>query len=161
MRKLGGSFTTVPAARPFFHGDNCVRRRSENRGLPLSLKREDEMQTSKAFWSVLWDVLSRANGNEEALKGILQSLPRQIIIDFSNEFRRAMTNLYEIEYEASEDYQKDISALIVSKGKEYYDEIVNHPERVPHEIDPNGPYFLHVPAEVFRDRFGEELMDQS
>ncbi len=72
-----------------------------------------------------------------------------------------MTNLYEIEYEASEDYQKDISALIVSKGKEYYDEIVNHPERVPHEIDPNGPYFLHVPAEVFRDRFGEELMDQS
>jgi hypothetical protein len=120
------------------------------------------MLLSNAFWSVFWALIEEANGSEEKLKALLASEPRDIIIAFQKQFWRAMSNLEEIKCgnAASEDYRSDVFALIVSKGRKYYDEIVTHPERVPDDIDPHGPFFLHVAAEVLMEKCGEEITDQ-
>src|SRR4051812_43894494 len=108
------------------------------------------MLTSDAFSSVFWSIIDEARGDEEKLKAILASESRIIVIDFYKTFLKAISNLEEIlcGVGASEDYRTDVFTLIVSKGRDYYDKIVKHPELVPAEIDPGGPCFLDVAGEV-------------
>ncbi|WP_171468905.1 DUF4240 domain-containing protein [Frigoriglobus tundricola] len=111
---------------------------------------------------MFWSIIDESNGSKDKLKSILASEPRVIVIDFYKEFLKAISNLEEIMCGggASEDYREDVFTLIVSKGREYYDEIVKHPECVPGDIDPNGPYFLNVAGDVLMERFGEEITEQ-
>jgi hypothetical protein len=119
------------------------------------------MLTSEGFWSVLWAIIDEANGSKEKLKALLASEPRAVIVAFHKAFCRAISNLDEIKCgeSASEDYRNDVFTLIVSKGREYYDAIVKHPERIPDDIDPDGPFFGNVAGNVLWERFGEEIYD--
>lgn len=95
------------------------------------------MLPSKAFSLSLWHYLDLAKG--------------------SDKFIRAAVNLYDLLADCSEDQRKDVAAWIVSKGRGYYDEVLQHPERVPPEICSEVPDLANVTADVLWERFGEEM----
>jgi len=120
------------------------------------------MLKSDKFWCVLWAFINAAQGSKDKLKVVLEAQLKEVVVAFQKMFWRAMSNLDEIQCggSASEDYRADTFALVVSKGKDYYDEVVDHPERVPDQVDGDGPYFLDVAERVLWERFGESLPDK-
>jgi hypothetical protein len=126
------------------------------------------MLNAAAFSSLLWELLDRANGKKEELKKLLSQLPREDLLDFHKEFLRALSNLWEGFDTAgsleprpgehlSEDTLEDVFAYVVSKGRDYYDEIVNCPERLRRYVHPSEVPFLGLARQVFLERFGEEI----
>ena len=126
------------------------------------------MLAANNFSSLLWDTLNKVNGDEGLLRSILYSLSRDELIMYYKEFRRAMRALWD-EFDAngqlrpgpgqtiSEDTKEDIFACVVSHGRDYFDEIVAHPERIRADVEPDDVPFLGLPGQVFSDRFDDEI----
>jgi hypothetical protein len=116
------------------------------------------METSKDFWIVLWSLIEESRGSKKRLKRLLSSKPRGVLITFHKEFQRAIGNLgMHLEAPGSADMQKDIFSHVVSRGADFYDEVLAHPERLPQDVGPRGVDFYGVAGEVFWERFQEEI----
>ncbi len=116
------------------------------------------MLDASDFSERLWMILDEATGSEQQLRNILGAKPKVIIVAFDREFRRASDNLrnnIEVPGE-SEDALKDLYAMVVSKGKDFYDHIVNHPERILLDTKPGDPCYFGVAGSVLLHLFGEE-----
>ncbi|MCA9068370.1 MAG: hypothetical protein KDA84_05580 [Planctomycetaceae bacterium] len=119
------------------------------------------MLNSNDLSEYLWIILKRADGDEEKLREILASKPRAALIAFDKEFRRAAANLWDIDVpDHTEDMLKDLYAQVVSKGKEFYDHVINNPERIAEDTEIGAPLLIEVAGEVFWEKFGEEIIDQ-
>lgn len=126
------------------------------------------MSAADDFASEFWDVVEHARGDEARLRAALTSLPREALINFYGEFRRALRSLWN-KFDAaghlrpgpgaqiSEDEKEDVFAYVVSQGRGYYDDILSHPERLRRDVDPGDVPIVWIPGEVFWKRFGEEI----
>lgn len=107
-----------------------------------------------------WDIISQANENREALRIILSNLDKDEIIQFQEQFVDAAVELQDEPFtdymEESEDGIEDISHWIVSKGKAYYADILDNPDKVPHSVTGNTDGLLYgIADEVCREKYGE------
>ncbi|NSL88409.1 DUF4240 domain-containing protein [Chitinophaga solisilvae] len=107
-----------------------------------------------------WDIISKAHEDKAALREILLPMDRDDILRFQEQFIDAAVELQDEPFtdymESSEDGIEDISHWIVSKGKAYYADIINHPEKVPHSVFGNTKTILNgVADDVFEEKYGE------
>ena len=94
----------------------------------------------------------------EDVRSSAQRSVRPVLIAFHKAFCRAMGNLREeLGAPGSEDMQKDIFSHVVSRGREFYDEVLTHPERLPQNVGPQDVEFYGVAGRVFWERFEDEI----
>ena len=103
-----------------------------------------------------------AFGEQTKLERLLGAQPKEGIIEFFNEYIRASSNLWSSKLSdllrgRSDDTQKDIYEYIVAQGKEYYAEVLAHPERAPIDVDSNDVWIKGVALGVYWDRYGERI----
>ncbi|AVM49105.1 DUF4240 domain-containing protein [Capnocytophaga sp. oral taxon 878] len=108
-----------------------------------------------------WDIITKAKEDREQLRAILMEYSKEDIIAFQEIFVDLAAELqYEpfTDYmEESEDGREDISHWVVSKGKEYYQKILNQPEQIPYNITgSNSDEILYgIADEVCLDKYNE------
>nr|WP_314561045.1 DUF4240 domain-containing protein [uncultured Capnocytophaga sp.] len=108
-----------------------------------------------------WDIITKAKEDREQLRAILMEYSKEDIIAFQEIFVNLAAELqYEpfTDYmEESEDGREDISHWVVSKGKEYYEKILNHPEQIPYNITRNNSdeILYGIADEVCLDKYNE------
>ncbi|MCM0665621.1 DUF4240 domain-containing protein [Flavobacterium tyrosinilyticum] len=107
-----------------------------------------------------WDIISKAKQDENKLRKILEKMDKDAIYDFQDLFIEAAVELrcqpFTDFTESSEDGIDDISNWVVSKGKAYYVEILDYPERIPYSVeDKTEEIIAHVADEVYFEKFGE------
>ena len=108
-----------------------------------------------------WDIITKAKEDREQLRAILMEYSKEDIIAFQEIFVDLAAELqYEpfTDYmEESEDGREDISHWVVSKGKEYYEKILNQPEQIPYNITgSNSDEILYgIADEVCLDKYNE------
>ncbi|SHG91616.1 DUF4240 domain-containing protein [Pedobacter caeni] len=107
-----------------------------------------------------WDIILRAGQSRPKLKAILSAFSKEELLKFQEEFVEASVELQDDPYlefmEESEDGVEDIANWVVSKGKSYYDHILQHPNEVPNSVNDYTDEILHgVADEVCYEVFGE------
>ena len=108
-----------------------------------------------------WDIITKAKEDREQLRAILMEYSKEDIIAFQEIFVDLDD---ELQYEPFTDYmeesvdgREDISHWVVSKGKEYYQKILNQPEQIPYNITgSNSDEILYgIADEVCLDKYNE------
>ncbi|CAN0354164.1 unnamed protein product [Phaeothamnion confervicola] len=120
------------------------------------------MLTGDDFSGILWDVLKEAHGTPEGLRTTLMKLDKEEIAVFYTEFLHASSNLRASSLNShlvteSDDVRKDTYEFIVAQGKDFYDDILNHPERCPQDVDSNDVWVKGIAIGVYWDRFHEHI----
>ncbi|WP_437310855.1 DUF4240 domain-containing protein [Sorangium sp. So ce388] len=119
-------------------------------------------QTPDTFWTII----AHAQCDPRKLRTFLESMSRDELIAFYVHFRDAARALTAPEYRehmepgTSEDGADDISRWVVVQGKEYYQDVVDHPNKIPFNVDaaPRASHRLYGEiGRVFYERFREEL----
>ena len=108
-----------------------------------------------------WDIIARAEKNQEKLREILYSFEKKELIEFQQAFLDASV---EIQYEpfmeymvSSEDGVADVAHWVVSQGKEYYLEVLNNPSAIPFQKDESDPENLfYIADRLCEEKFGED-----
>jgi hypothetical protein len=118
--------------------------------------------TADDFSDTFWDLLRQAGGNPDELERVLRTVPRETIEEYYHEFNRAVANLWDSGVpnyfgDHSDDTRKEILENIVSQGKEFYAEILVHPERAPIGEFLDAPAFRGAAIVVYQDRFGAPI----
>ena len=126
------------------------------------LNKENLLLRAEDFSPVFWELLRQANGNPDQLEQILWGVSREIVEVYYHEFNRAVANLRSSELPdhfgmCSEDMKIETLDYIVGQGKEFYSEMLLHPERVPIGEYINAPAFCGAALVVYRERFGQEI----
>ncbi len=109
-----------------------------------------------------WDIISEANHDIKKLKEILWNLQKEDIYRFQEIYLDAAGELRDEPFtnftEESEDGIEDISYWVVSKGKAYYADIINNPEKIPFCVDGMlESNFVYVAFEVYEEKYNERL----
>ena len=111
-----------------------------------------------------WDIILRAARSKLKLRSILEGLTREEIYKFQDEFLDARTELTDetfvihIDPDESENGTADIADWVVSQGKEYFEEVLKDPRKIPYQVAMDNPEILFGVAEdVYEERFGETL----
>lgn len=107
-----------------------------------------------------WDIISQSNLDRNKLKEILSDFDKNEIIEFQQFFVDFAVELQDdpfLDYmEDSEDGVEDISYWVVSKGKEFYFEILNNPEKIPFSVDDFSEQILYgIADEVCLEKYNE------
>jgi hypothetical protein len=105
-----------------------------------------------------WDIIRNANQNADTLREILREMDQASIIKFQEQFLDAAAVLQDEPFlnyiEESEDGIEDVSYLVVSRGKKYYAEILNNPEKIPFTAE-NCEILFGIADEICIEKFGE------
>jgi hypothetical protein len=113
--------------------------------------------TADDFSDTLWKIIRESRGNEGELEKLLAEQPKEVIVEFYNEFIQAAADLrYELSdllSGRSDDTQKDIVEYVVSQGKEYYAAVLADTQRTPMDVDSNDVWVKGVAIGVYWDRF--------
>ncbi|WP_338871433.1 DUF4240 domain-containing protein [Myxococcus stipitatus] len=112
-----------------------------------------------------WEIVHRANGQASELRRILWEMTEAEIAQFNEEYVRTASVLRGEPFdvmlgaEVSEDGLMDISNWSVAQGREYYESILERPERILRYVRAGDPALImyQVIGKVFRERFGKEL----
>lgn len=120
------------------------------------------MLSADDFSETFWDLLRQAGGDPHRLGVVLQGVPREVVEDYYHEFNRAVANLWDSgvpDYfgDHTDDTQKEILEFTVSQGKEFYADVLAHPERAPVGEHIDAPAFRGVALTVYWDRFGQDI----
>lgn len=112
-----------------------------------------------------WDIILKSGKKPDQLLSLLQSMNRDEIIRFDNEFQEAAVQLVDepflifMDQGVSEDGAKDIADFVVSQGKDFYSHIWTHPEEIalqsPSKEEANC--LSGVAAKHFWERFHERI----
>jgi len=107
-----------------------------------------------------WSIIDRSNKDRNALRPLLEPLGRVDLIMFHRFFMEYGSDLRdELPEREESDYQEELAWYVVAQGKAFYDDVYEHPEKFPEEQGPAGRGFRGMIAKVYRDRFGEEVME--
>lgn len=126
----------------------------------------DLQRTSEDYSDWFWNIIASANKDYQNLIRLLEALSNSDLYRFALEFRSASDWLRDrpyvdaLEY-GSDDNIADMSYWVVSRGKEYYQHIIDHPEAVA-EYDSAGSEtlgFEGVAEDILRQRIDEDLWD--
>ncbi|OBY76288.1 ferredoxin [Paenibacillus sp. KS1] len=105
-----------------------------------------------------WDIIMNADQNTDKLREILREMDQENIVKFQEQFLDAASVLQEepfLDYmEESEDGIEDVSYLVVGRGKKYYTEILNNPEKIPSAAE-DCVILFGIADEVCIEKFGE------
>ena len=109
-----------------------------------------------------WDTLRRAAANKDTLRGILRQQSQEQVFAFARDFVEAATQIKDEPFlqhtapDTSDDGMDDIANWVVSRGKEVYRRVWEHPETIPKLIEMGNTADLgYVAEEVYEERFGE------
>src|SRR5258708_3611460 len=88
------------------------------------------------FSERFWELIRQSGSDPDKLERLLRKVPRTVIEEYFHEFDRAVANLWNSGVPAyfgnhSDDTQKEILEHIVGQGKEFYADVLAHPERAP------------------------------
>jgi hypothetical protein len=124
------------------------------------LVRSTSLCDNTSSW--FWDIIAEVREDDDFLRKKLNPMSRDEIAEFYREFTEASTELQCPPYTdslqgKSEDTIADIAEYVVSKGKDYYSAILDHPDRIPTAVPPNSPSFKGTALTVFWERFGESI----
>ena len=114
------------------------------------------------FSEVFWELLEEAGGNPDRLELLLMRVPREVIELYYREFNRAVENLWDSGVpdnfgDHSEDTRKEIMEHTVGQGKEFYAEVLAHPERAPIGEHLDAPCFRGAAIVAYWSRFGQAI----
>src|SRR5262249_33668695 len=114
------------------------------------------------FSEAFWELLRQAGGDPDKLERLLREVPRETVEEYFHEFNRAVANLWDSgvpDYfgDHSDDTRKEIMEHTVGQGKEFYAEVLAHPERAPIGEHLNAPAFRGAALVVYWERFGEDI----
>ena len=116
----------------------------------------EEISAIVSDW--FWDIIRNANQNEDKLREILREMDQASIIKFQEQFLDAAAVLQDEPFlnyiEESEDGIEDVSYLVVSRGKNYYAEILNDPKKIPFTAE-NCEILFGTADEICIEKFGE------
>jgi Protein of unknown function (DUF4240) len=123
------------------------------------------MLRSDDFSDLLWELLEQAQGNDEELKKLLSDKPKETIREFHEDFREAEDNLWSSPQIAailwssglSEGGMSDVITSVVGRGRRYYDEILDHPDRIPRGVPSREARIGGVAGSVYWERFRLEI----
>jgi hypothetical protein len=111
-----------------------------------------------------WNIIAMCQKDRARLKEMLSTLSSEELQGFDDEFMQLAADLKDdpfLQYIApdeSEDGIDDITRWVVSQGREYYQEIWSHPEKIPPHFDPGDDRILSGVADaVHYERFGRGL----
>lgn len=111
-----------------------------------------------------WSVVERAERSPERLRQILGGFSKADVYRFQDAFIEEAAELQDTPYsnyldpDESEDGLEDIAHHVVSQGRERYEEVIDHPDRMPPSVDVGDPTDLFpVAYQVYYERFGEPL----
>lgn len=112
------------------------------------------MNNENEFWSII----TNANKDRDILYQLLSVMNMDELIEFQSSFVDFSAELQDEPYtnymEGSEDGIEDIANWIVSQGKEFYCNIMKHPEQVPYSVENNLKQNLYgVADQVCIDKF--------
>jgi len=106
-----------------------------------------------------WDIIERAQKDKKKLEAILMEFDLEELKRFNRTFLNAATYLTDDPFldhmTGSEDGVKDITAWVVSQGKDYFMEIWKHPERIPYCNLPDDSNLANVVYEVYMKKYDE------
>lgn len=113
-----------------------------------------------------WAIVAEAERDRSRMRVLLEGMSREQMIDFHRQFfdaAMAVATPAHVSHMApgtSEDGADDISRWVVAQGRDYYLEVLYHPEKTPAEVEPHSPaqIFYEIPR-VFIQRFGEDIWD--
>ena len=115
----------------------------------MSLTRDD-------FWSII----DRAHQYRDAMRPLLEPLAQRDLLMFYRFFMEYGSDLRdELPEREESDSQEELASWVVAQGKAFYDEVYEHPDTFPEQQGPAGRGFRGMIANVYRDRFGEEVME--
>ncbi|NTX00189.1 DUF4240 domain-containing protein [Myxococcus sp. CA040A] len=148
----------LPATRGDVTGLHRAHAASEDRMAMEARVRGEAISDS------FWDIIRRAEMRSDRLKRILWEMPEDEVARFHEEFVRASSVLRGSPFDAildeavSEDTLMDIAYWVVAQGREFYEGVLEHPNRIPRHVKGGDPAVMHhVAVEVFDERFGKEL----
>lgn len=105
-----------------------------------------------------WDIIMNADQNADKLREILREMDQENIVKFQEQFLDAASVLQDepfLDYiEESEDGIEDVSYLVVGRGKKYYAEILNNPEKTPSTAE-DCEILFGIADEICIEKFGE------
>lgn len=105
-----------------------------------------------------WDIIMNADQNADKLREILREMDQENIVKFQEQFLDAASVLQDepfLDYmEESEDGIEDVSYLVVGRGKKYYAEILNNPEKIPSTAE-DCEILFGIADEICIEKFGE------
>jgi hypothetical protein len=112
--------------------------------------------TREQFWSII----DGAHKDRNALRPPLEQLAQRDLLMFYRFFMEYGSDLRdELPEREESDYQEELAWYVVAQGKAFYDDVLAHPEKFPEEQGPAGRGFRGMIANVYRDRFDEEVME--
>jgi Protein of unknown function (DUF4240) len=123
-----------------------------------------------ALW--FWELVESLGGDEKVMTRRFNELPRQRLLAFRRQFDRARGYVhptYRADFRVqhgtcSEDYGDDFAAWVVSRGREFWQEVGRHPAAFQDKLDEFGQAesgFVrpdYIVSSVFNERFGEEMV---
>ncbi|WP_338871429.1 DUF4240 domain-containing protein [Myxococcus stipitatus] len=111
---------------------------------------------------LFWEIIHRANGQASGLERILWEMDEAEIARFHEEFVRITSVLQGEPFDrmmgedVSEAGLRDIAYWVVAQGRDFFEEILRHPETIPREVNETDPSIMHhVTSEVFWEKFGK------
>jgi len=120
----------------------------------------DEFDEFNEISDWFWDIIRRAEHNEEKLREILMGLDRGEVTRFIDEYDSAAVELMEPPYtnyldalsRNSEDEVDYLARWVVSQGKEYYTQVLEHPRKMPRSRNGRENPFSGVAVDVEYDK---------
>ncbi len=112
-----------------------------------------------------WNILDKAEKNQEKLYQLLYALEREELINFESDFLKARMQICSQRFEdslgrgRSEDTILDVSEWVISRGKDYYFKILKTPELIAQDLQlySEAEVVTGVAGEVFEDKFDDEI----
>jgi hypothetical protein len=109
-----------------------------------------------------WQIIQYARSDREELRKALDNFSKEDLVDFQTFFVDLSAELQDepfLDYmEESEDGAEDIAHWVVSKGKNFYEDVIADPSKVPHSVEGRSGEILYgVANEVYYNKFKETI----
>lgn len=115
--------------------------------------------------NTFWALVELARKDYEAFVAALKNLNRRELIRFAWMFEEFASRLGEEPYQRrinptfSEDVTDDLWEEVVGKGQAFYEDVLEHPDKMPADVDYSDPshQMRYEASNVFFERYGEEI----
>jgi Protein of unknown function (DUF4240) len=123
----------------------------------MALKPWTPEQIPESFWQAI----AAADGDRDQYLALLKKMNRTELCEFHVLYDRAANELTgppHMDADASEDDVGDLANWIVAQGKDYYFDILAHPEKTPRtRTNDRGVGFFGAISRAYYELFGEEM----
>jgi hypothetical protein len=121
-----------------------------------------------------WPLVESLGGDVQAMSERFKAMPRQRLLAFRRMYDRALSHVHPYhrgdfvfgDRDCSEDHADDFAAWVVSRGREFWDEVRRHPKDGPRYLDEFAPIADKemdrrpdfIAGGVLHERYGENIV---